>query len=53
MAMKNNKLSAARLTPSKRTLDLASKMKASATDDEANQLRKKFLDESFKRIDSV
>jgi hypothetical protein len=28
-------------------------MKASATDDEANQLRKKFLDESFKRIDSV
>ena len=47
MAMKNEKLTSARLKPSQRALDLADKMKASATDEQAKELRKKFLDELF------
>jgi hypothetical protein len=47
MAMKNDKLTSARLKPSQRALDLADKMKASATDEKAIELRKKFLDELF------
>jgi hypothetical protein len=43
MALKNSKSSAAHLTPSKKVLELAAKMKASATDGEARQLRKEFL----------
>lgn len=47
MAMWDDNLSAAHLTPTKGTLDLASKMKASVTDEEVKQLRKEFLNKCF------
>ena len=47
MNMKNTNVSAASLVPSERVLKFASKMKANATDEQALQLRKKFLDEEF------
>ena len=47
MAMKNDKLMSSHLKPSRRALDLADKMKASATDEKVKELRKKFLDELF------
>mgnify|MGYP002804120475 CR=1 FL=1 len=47
MKMKNSDVSAARLVPSERVLKFASKMKANATDEQALQLKKKFLDEEF------
>jgi hypothetical protein len=50
MAMTNDKLMAAHLKPSQRALDLADKMKASATDEKAKDLRKKFLDELFSEV---
>ena len=53
MALKNSKSSAARLKPGKKILDLASKMKANATDDEAKELRKKFLDISFSKDNDI
>ena len=47
MKMKNSNVSAARLVPSDRVLKFASKMKANATDEQALQLKKRFLDEEF------
>ena len=47
MKLKNDKLTSARLKPSQRALDLVDKMKASATDDQAKELMKKFLDQLF------
>ena len=49
MALKNSKSSAARLKPGKKVLDLASKMKANATDDEAKELQRNFLTFHFQR----
>ena len=40
-------VSAACLVPSDRVVKFASKMKANATDEQALQLKKKFLDEEF------
>ena len=48
--MKNDKLTAACLKPSQRALDLADNMKASATDEKAKDLRKKFLDKLFSEV---
>ena len=45
--MKNSNVSAACLVPSDRVLKFASKMKANATDEQALQLKKKFLDDKF------
>lgn len=47
MAMKNTNVTAASLAPSERVLKFACKMKASATDEEAHELKQKFLDEEF------
>ena len=46
-AMKNGNTSAAKLQPSKQMLEFAAKMKANATDEQAKELRKKFLDKFF------
>ena len=47
MAMKNTNITAASLAPSERVLKFANKMKANATDEQAHQLKRKFLDEEF------
>ena len=47
MKMKNSNVSAARLVTSDLVLKFASKMKANATDEEALQLKKRFLNEEF------
>lgn len=47
LGMKNGNYSAASLKPGKHVLALMSEMKASATDGEAKQMRKNFLDKLF------
>ena len=47
MAMKNTNVTAASLRPIERVLKFACKMKASATDEKAHELKRKFLDEEF------
>ena len=47
LAMKNGKSTAVNLKPGERVLDLMSKMKSNATDEEAKDLKIKFLDELF------
>ena len=47
MAMKNGKFSASGLQPNDGILNLAHNMKASATDEEVKDIRKKFIDELF------
>ena len=47
MAMKNNNLKSASLKPSSLALKLATKLKSSATDEEAQKLKKTFLEQSF------
>ena len=47
MAMKNTNVTAASLRPSEKVLKFACKMKTSATDEEAHELKRKFLDEEF------
>ena len=47
LAMKNGKYNAATLKPTKEAVELSSKMKSSATDGEAKELRKQFLDKLF------
>jgi hypothetical protein len=47
MALKNESLTAPKLQPSQNMLKLAYNMKASATDNQAKDLRKKFVEKSF------
>ena len=47
MAMKNNNLKSASVKPSSLALKLATKLKSSATDEEAQKLKKTFLEQSF------
>ena len=47
LAMKNGNYTAAGLKPTKQVLDLISEMKSNATDGEAKELRKKFLEKLF------